>query len=150
MKPIIAIALVSGIAFADKYNAGSVCRSSVECNNNCLNSQWTIAKQNNDYELVCDPSLAGSTTYYTAQCKSLLFSDVLGIDTPKTTSACSAVGGQMCRLACVITGSSFTPSITEAAWKKACADAGTQTIAFKARKSKADADYFAECSRGTT
>ena len=68
MNLIITIALLSGLALADKYAAGAACHSSVECINNCLNSQWTLANQDGGYAFVCDPNLADGTQYFTATC----------------------------------------------------------------------------------
>lgn len=120
------IALFSTLALADKYAAGTACHSSVECNTNCLNSQWTLSNPTiGGYAFVCDPDLADGTLYYKATCD-LISLTIQVNDREKTTSACTSLGGTSCQFGCVVSGSSRTPDVTAASWKQACAGAGTQ------------------------
>jgi hypothetical protein len=144
MKPIITIALLSGLALADKLPAGATCGTNVDCNKNCLISQWTLAKQGTDYAFVCDPNLADGTQYFTAECQKSTFGIQMG-DRERTVTACTKVGGKLCDYSCVVTGSSRAPDATPPLWKKACADAGTQYSAISARASKENAYRLAGC-----
>lgn len=144
MKLIITIAFLTRLAFAQKYAAGDACHTNIECNNNCVNSQWTVANQDGEYAFVCDPDLADGTLWWVGSCdKTILAAQV--IDREKTASVCNDFCGALCRFGCAFSGSSRTPSDTIAAWEQGCADAGTQLNSITSGASEEDARMDAGC-----
>ena len=132
MKLIIAIAFLTRLAFAQKYAAGDACHTNIECNNNCVNSQWTVANQDGEYALVCDPALIDTPQYYTTGCYSQSISGLFAssYDPDDTRTACNKLAGQMCRLRCVLTGKKSTTDQVRNSWADACSNAGSHKNEF--------------------
>ena len=143
MNLVIPIALLSGLALADKLPAGAACGTNVDCNDNCMDSRWTIADQDGAYVLVCDPNLDG-TLYDSATCRT--GASELTTDLTKTATACDKVGGRNCSIGCVVTQDARSPSVGRTAWKNACAELGTEGyFTTSVSISKEMAESFAGC-----
>ena len=141
---LIATALLSGLALAEKLPAGAACGSNADCNDNCLDSRWAPANQDGKYTFVCDPNLADGTLWYEGICD-LIRGTVPVADREKTKSACASLGGTLCLRSCVFSGSSRTPDGTMATWKQACVDAGTHLNTIIPADTEASARRRAGC-----
>ena len=51
------------------YASGDLCYSNVECNTNCLFSQWTIGDKDSDFVFVCDKTTTDPDQFYLADCQ---------------------------------------------------------------------------------
>jgi hypothetical protein len=93
MQPLTIRALLASSALAT-YAPGSVCNSNLECNSNCIKSQWTIAASGNgsSYRFVCDPAASDDTQYYSSVCNKFTFTGN-SYDKGATARACAKVGG---------------------------------------------------------
>ena len=147
MKLIIAIALLCKLALA-KYSPGSACNTNIECNENCIDSQWTLSEQSGTYAFVCDPSVADPAQYFKADCQKaapIIGALLFEYDAETTRVACDKVGGRNCRRGCVITGSTSTADQARDSWGSACADAGASKSGFNIRDTEGRAESLAEC-----
>lgn len=90
---IIATALLSGLALAEKLLAGAACGTNADCNDNCLDSRWAPANQDGKYTFVCDPDLADGTLWYEGICD-LIKGTVPVADREKTKAACASLGAR--------------------------------------------------------
>jgi hypothetical protein len=144
----ITIALLPPLTLAAKYPPGTACRTNTECNDNCIDKQWTIANRNDVYIFVCDPSLTDPTGYFVGQCRSHALGlplSPLVYNVEKTASACSDVGGQFCDEGCVITGKESTATEARSTWLEACSHYGTEGTG-QNKASRGEAVSLAACA----
>ena len=76
------------------YASGDLCYSNVECNTNCLFSQWTIGGKDSDYMFVCDKTTIDPDQFYLADCQTVTQNESgveqIEVDDALTISACAA------------------------------------------------------------
>jgi hypothetical protein len=114
---ITALALLASTAFAAKYEAGTICHSNVECNNNCINGQWTVAETDGGYVFVCDPSVANPVQWYALTCK---YEREAYPAESGTKKACDEVGGEVCGGTCITSGKRSEDGDLRSKWFDAC------------------------------
>lgn len=123
MKSLItAVALLASSALAAKYAAGTNCHSNIECENNCLDRQYTIVNEDGGYIFACDPGVADSTQWYSAECWTTEEADRFSerSDEKATQAACEAVGGTFCTIHCVMSGKRVADEETRKSFRSAC------------------------------
>ena len=112
---IAAMALFASSTLAAKYEAGTICHSNVECEQNCIDKQYTIANVDGGYVFVCDPGVSNPTAWYTLSCTSR--NEIL--EGP-TTTACEKIGGQMCEYECALSGKRSEDEDNRKKWSASC------------------------------
>jgi hypothetical protein len=143
MQPITILALLAGSALAAA--PGSVCKTNVECNANCIDSKWTIAAQTDgSYKLVCDPTISDGTQHYSSTCNKF---NGFGAEYDKaaTASACTKVGGLSCANGCVSSGKKSGEIAFRASWSIACGVTELVTAPVVVRSSEKETKDSANC-----
>jgi hypothetical protein len=145
MQPLTILALLAGSALAT-YAPGSACNSNLECNSNCIKSQWTIAASGNgsSYRFVCDPAASDDTQYYSSVCNKFAFTGN-SYDKGATARACAKVGGLFCASACVSPGTKSSENGFRAKWSNACRGIGLVSTSIVAWSSEDLAKKVAKC-----
>lgn len=123
MKLSSAILLVAASTVAAKYEAGQICHTNTECNDNCAAQTWTIANQDGGPVFVCDEQTTASTATYALKCL-----DEQGqFDARMTSDACESLtqadsypGG------CAYTTSRSEDESLRTRWKQECQELGVE------------------------
>jgi hypothetical protein len=113
---IAAAALLASSTLAAKYEAGTICHSNVECEQNCIGKQYTIVNEDGGYVFVCDPGVANPTGWYSLSCTSgegYYFEEA-------TAAACKEVGGQSCKYSCALSGKRSEDEDNRKKWSGSC------------------------------
>jgi hypothetical protein len=131
------------------YASGDLCYSNVECNTNCLFSQWTIGGKDSDYMFVCDKTTIDPDQFYLADCQTVTQNESgveqIEVDDALTISACQDFGGTSCSFGCVITGKASAEARTESDWQAACTSKNALGPAVVIRYKDEDAARKAGC-----
>jgi hypothetical protein len=114
---ITALALLASTAFAAKYESGTICHSNVECNDNCINGQWTVAEKDGGYVFVCDPGVTNPVQWYAQAC---VYERERFPAESSTKKACDEVGGEICGSACMASGKRSEDGDLRGKWYNAC------------------------------
>jgi hypothetical protein len=120
---LTATAIFASSALAAKYPAGTNCHSNVECNNNCVNSEFTIINLDGGYIFACDANSPNPTQWYSLGCKTRY--DPRGesdgdTDEEVTDAACEAVGGLNCYSRCVMSSKRSADEDLRKEWQDNC------------------------------
>jgi hypothetical protein len=118
MKFLIpAIAIFASTAFAAKYAAGTICHSNIECEQNCLNKQYTIVNDDGGYVFVCDPGVADPMQWYNLGCITIGSNK---FNKGATEAACKTVGGESCAYSCILSGKRSVDQENRGKWTIGC------------------------------
>jgi hypothetical protein len=112
-----AMAIFASTALAAKYEAGTICHTNIECENNCLDKQYTIVNEDGGYVFVCDPGVADPLQWYNAICKS---GQNDRFEKGTTEAMCKTNGGQFCKYTCVLSGKRSVDGDNRDKWYDAC------------------------------
>jgi hypothetical protein len=132
---ITAAAIFASSALAAKYAAGDICHSNVECEENCIDKQYTVAEQNGGFVFVCDPGVGDPMQWYRLTCTSYDNSidaryPVVNVD--ETRAACKTVGGTDCENSCLLSGKRSNDEELRSEWTKACGDISEAVVIVQA------------------
>lgn len=139
------------------YAPGEKCTTNTECNDECFEGRWTIAKQPDDnWVLVCDPDGTGpgdTGPDDTAWQMGICYTTVLNTETSShldTLEACdrldvtvcgfSCVTDALCGPSCILSGKKAEAESTRVKFEAACKAADAKGGTMKRYDSKADAE----------
>lgn len=103
MKLLCAITtLFAASAVAAKYRPGQDCRTNKGCDQNCIDSKWSVVIIAGDARMVCDPTTLDSTRYVVASCFAGDSEDFAKGE-EKVKDVCQKANGKGCATNCLLT-----------------------------------------------